>query len=147
MFLFVNPSVLTVLSVWNARAQVEEQILQTAHRKLDAEAKIIQGGMFTHKYEEEQHHAGLNELIRGQDDAEDKEEAAEGEGVDIICQTIARNEDELALYTQMEAERLQALGSVCFLFSLHHQSHIVQNSHQMPCCASFFFPDPSVADG
>jgi hypothetical protein len=43
-------------------------VLHIAHAKLDAERKIIQGGMFTHTYEEEQHHAGLNDLIREKED-------------------------------------------------------------------------------
>ena len=102
---------------------IEEQILATALHKLDVEAKIIRGGMFTHQYDESTHHERLNEMVRDKDasggggadgsaDGDGGGDQEEGESVDFVCQAISRNAAELAMFVQMEKERVAALGNV-----------------------------------
>ena len=54
---------------------------------------------------------------------EETEEGDEGEGVDVVCQAIARNEQELQSYCAIEAERVKSLGNV----SSWHISSIIMN--------------------
>ncbi len=128
---------------------IEEQILATALHKLDVEAKIIRGGMFTHQYDESTHHERLTEMVRDKDasgggggdggDGDGGGDQEEGESVDFVCQAISRNATELAMFVQMEKERVAALGSVCFLrfrmlsLSMFFLPFIVSNVAALAC--------------
>lgn len=89
---------------------VEEAILARANYKLDLDGKVIQAGKFDQKTTDREREELLRSLIGG--DEEDEEEVdKEHPGGEIddadLNEIIARNEEELALYNKIDAERLK----------------------------------------
>jgi ATP-dependent helicase STH1/SNF2 len=89
---------------------VEEVILARASDKLDLDGKVIQAGKFDHKTTDREREELLRTLIGGGDDDEDEvdNEHPGGEIDDVeLNEIIARNEEELLLYTQMDVDRIK----------------------------------------
>lgn len=84
---------------------VEEVILERAHQKLDIDGKVIQAGKFDNKSTAEEQEEFLKRLLEvevGDKDNEENDELDPEELNDIL----ARNEDELKLFNEMDTERL-----------------------------------------
>ena len=81
---------------------VEEKVLATAHQKLSHEAMVIQAGMFHDHYSHTQSRTmverAMREVLEGEEGLADEDE---------VCKALARNEDELKLFQQMDAEKRQ----------------------------------------
>jgi ATP-dependent helicase STH1/SNF2 len=83
---------------------VEETILARAQYKLDIDGKVIQAGKFDNKTSEAEREALLRELLGGEGDNDDKEDN-EGEiDDDELNEILARSEDELTLFRQMDEQ-------------------------------------------
>jgi hypothetical protein len=85
---------------------VEEKVLSTAQLKLSHEQMVIQAGMFHERYS---HQASRNmveramrEKVEGDEDISDEDE---------ICKLLARNEEELAIYQEMDRQATAAAQS------------------------------------
>eukprot|EP00462_Mataza_sp_D1_P021758 CAMPEP_0175134196 /NCGR_PEP_ID=MMETSP0087-20121206/8054_1 /TAXON_ID=136419 /ORGANISM="Unknown Unknown, Strain D1" /LENGTH=1286 /DNA_ID=CAMNT_0016416751 /DNA_START=229 /DNA_END=4089 /DNA_ORIENTATION=- len=85
---------------------VEEKILSTAHDKLDAEAMVIKAGMFHKEYKQTESKQLLTDVMdkKGAHREDDEIEATEA---DVITRAIARDEQELKLYREMDAARAE----------------------------------------
>lgn len=83
---------------------VEEKILERAQFKLDMDGKVIQAGKFDNKSTAEERDAFLKTLLES---AEAAEQAAEQEEMDDddLNEIMARSEEELVLFKQMDKER------------------------------------------
>ncbi|KAI4289614.1 MAG: hypothetical protein L6R35_001125 [Caloplaca aegaea] len=83
---------------------VEEKILERANYKLDMDGKVIQAGKFDNKSTNEERDALLRTLL---DSAEAAEQLAEQEEMDDedLNQLMARTDDELKLFQQLDEER------------------------------------------
>lgn len=82
-------------------ATVEEKILATAYNKLDAEAMVIQAGMFHNQYKEEESKKMLEKVMHT------SREEFEGSTIDDdeVCRALARSQEELEIFLQMDKER------------------------------------------
>ncbi|KAK3301999.1 SNF2-family ATP dependent chromatin remodeling factor like protein [Chaetomium strumarium] len=84
-------------------ASVEEKILERARFKLDMDGKVIQAGRFDNKSSETDRDAMLRTLLETADMAESGEqEEMDDEELNMI---LARNEDELVVFQQLDEER------------------------------------------
>ncbi|KAI4131613.1 MAG: hypothetical protein LQ338_001127 [Usnochroma carphineum] len=83
---------------------VEEKILERANYKLDMDGKVIQAGKFDNKSTNEERDALLRTLL---DSAEAAEQLAEQEEMDDddLNQIMARTDDELELFHQLDEQR------------------------------------------
>lgn len=83
---------------------VEECILERAQFKLSLDGKVIQAGKFDHKSTNEEREAMLRALMEGdQRRKEGDEEDVLDE--DELNEIMARNDDEMAVFRSMDAER------------------------------------------
>ena len=81
---------------------VEERILERAQYKLDIDGKVIQAGKFDNKSTNEERDALLRVMLEGEEkDMADNEELDDDE----LNEIISRNDNELILFRQMDAER------------------------------------------
>ncbi|KAI1868127.1 uncharacterized protein JN550_006615 [Neoarthrinium moseri] len=82
---------------------VEEKILERARYKLDMDGKVIQAGRFDNKSSETDRDAMLRTLLETADMAESGEQdEMDDEELNMI---LARNDDELVLFNQLDEER------------------------------------------
>ncbi len=83
---------------------VEEKILERAQFKLDMDGKVIQAGKFDNKSTNEEREAFLKTLLEA---AEAAEQVGDNEEMDDddLNEIMARSEDELALFRQMDKDR------------------------------------------
>ncbi|KAH6660788.1 SNF2-family ATP dependent chromatin remodeling factor snf21 [Truncatella angustata] len=82
---------------------VEEKILERARYKLDMDGKVIQAGRFDNKSSETDRDAMLRTLLETADMAESgDQDEMDDEEMNMI---LARNDDELVLFQQMDDER------------------------------------------
>ena len=88
---------------------VEEVILERAHRKLDIDGKVIQAGKFDNKSTAEEQEALLRSLLEAEEEQKRKREmgVAEDEQLDDseLNEILARNDNELKLFAEIDAER------------------------------------------
>jgi ATP-dependent helicase STH1/SNF2 len=89
---------------------VEETILARAQYKLDIDGKVIQAGKFDNKTSEREREELLRSLFGAEDeDQDDKTIGREGEIEDNdLNEIIARNDEELEIYTKLDVERRKA---------------------------------------
>ncbi|CAL9736143.1 transcription regulatory protein Snf2p [Monosporozyma servazzii] len=89
---------------------VEEAILEKAHKKLDIDGKVIQAGKFDNKSTAEEQEALLRSLLEAEEDRRKKREAGELEEDELndneINQLLARNDNELIVFSDMDNERV-----------------------------------------
>ncbi|XP_055387914.1 ATP-dependent helicase brm isoform X2 [Condylostylus longicornis] len=82
---------------------VEERILAAARYKLNMDEKVIQAGMFDQKSTGNERQQFLQSILH-QEEA-DEEEENEVPDDEVVNMMIARNEDELKLFGEMDVER------------------------------------------
>ncbi|XP_039765300.1 ATP-dependent helicase brm isoform X2 [Pararge aegeria] len=82
---------------------VEERILAAARYKLNMDEKVIQAGMFDQKSTGSERQQFLQSILH--QDGDDEEEENELPDDDLINEMIARSEDELELFKQLDIER------------------------------------------
>ncbi|KAL1920244.1 uncharacterized protein VTP21DRAFT_1390 [Calcarisporiella thermophila] len=82
---------------------VEETILARAQYKLDLDGKVIQAGKFDNKSTAEEREAFLRSLLEA--DNEDSNDFEEDLTDDDLNDIVARNDQELAIFRQMDQER------------------------------------------
>ncbi|KAG0677380.1 RSC chromatin remodeling complex ATPase component [Pichia californica] len=85
---------------------IEEMILDRAHQKLDIDGKVIQAGKFDNKSSAEEQEAYLKRLIEEEKDKNNEAEI-ENFGDEEINEMLARNENELEVFHQIDVERAQ----------------------------------------
>ncbi|KPI36928.1 Chromatin structure-remodeling complex subunit snf21 [Cyphellophora attinorum] len=83
---------------------VEEKILERAQFKLDMDGKVIQAGKFDNKSTAEERDAFLKTLLEAAEAAEHLGEQEEMEDDDLNM-IMARSDEELALFQEMDKER------------------------------------------
>ena len=85
---------------------VEEKILEKAQYKLDMDGKVIQAGKFDNKSTNEERDAFLKTLLEAAEAADqvgDQQEEMEDDDLNVI---MARSDDELVLFGEMDRDRL-----------------------------------------
>lgn len=85
---------------------VEEKILERAQYKLDMDGKVIQAGKFDNKSTNEERDAFLKTLLEAAEAADqvgDQQEEMEDDDLNMI---MARSDDELALFAEMDKQRV-----------------------------------------
>lgn len=88
---------------------IEEIILRRARDKLDLDAKVVQAGKFDQKTSDREREELLRNLLGGDDEDDIEKGEREGEIEDSeLNEIIARNEEELEWYNQMDSERREA---------------------------------------
>lgn len=86
--------------------RIEEGILSKATMKKDLDAKIIQAGMFNEKASDMERQKRLEDLIRKDyEEDEDQEQITEIPDDEQINEIIARDQNELEIFTQMDQQR------------------------------------------
>ncbi|KAL1957692.1 hypothetical protein VTO42DRAFT_5669 [Malbranchea cinnamomea] len=85
---------------------VEERILERAQFKLDMDGKVIQAGKFDNKSTNEERDALLRTLLESAETADQAGEQDEMDD-DDLNEIMARSEEELALFQQIDAERIK----------------------------------------
>ncbi|EPS34399.1 hypothetical protein PDE_09363 [Penicillium oxalicum 114-2] len=83
---------------------VEEKILERAQFKLDMDGKVIQAGKFDNKSTSEERDKFLRTLLESTEDTEQLGDQDEMED-DDLNEIMARSEEELVLFQQMDRER------------------------------------------
>lgn len=88
---------------------VEEAILARAQDKLDLDGKVIQAGKFDHKTTDREREELLRQLLGGDEEEEEEEVDKEHPGGEVddgeLNEMIARNEEELIMFNQMDDVR------------------------------------------
>ncbi|XP_050674085.1 ATP-dependent helicase brm isoform X2 [Leptidea sinapis] len=82
---------------------VEERILAAARYKLNMDEKVIQAGMFDQKSTGSERQQFLQSILH--QDGDDEEEENEVPDDDLINEMIARSEEELEIFKQIDIER------------------------------------------
>ncbi|XP_026323567.1 ATP-dependent helicase brm isoform X2 [Hyposmocoma kahamanoa] len=82
---------------------VEERILAAARYKLNMDEKVIQAGMFDQKSTGSERQQFLQTILH--QDGDDEEEENEVPDDDLINEMIARSEEELEIFKQIDIER------------------------------------------
>ncbi|XP_037300295.1 ATP-dependent helicase brm [Manduca sexta] len=82
---------------------VEERILAAARYKLNMDEKVIQAGMFDQKSTGSERQQFLQSILH--QDGDDEEEENEVPDDDLINEMIARSEEELEIFKQIDVER------------------------------------------
>ncbi len=85
---------------------VEEKILERAQYKLDMDGKVIQAGKFDNKSTNEEREALLRTLLETAEAADQLNEQEEMDD-DDLNDIMARSEEELTLFQQMDRDRIQ----------------------------------------
>eukprot|EP00172_Hildenbrandia_rubra_P000629 Plantae.Rhodophyta-Hildenbrandia_rubra.ctg1340.p1 GENE.Plantae.Rhodophyta-Hildenbrandia_rubra.ctg1340~~Plantae.Rhodophyta-Hildenbrandia_rubra.ctg1340.p1 ORF type:complete len:1089 (-),score=231.07 Plantae.Rhodophyta-Hildenbrandia_rubra.ctg1340:3890-6700(-) len=94
-----------VLRLISAKS-VEEKILEQANRKLKIDAQVIQAGRFNNKASDVDRTRILKEIIQNQVENTNNEDEEEADHLDanMINRVLARSEEELELFENMDAE-------------------------------------------
>jgi ATP-dependent helicase STH1/SNF2 len=83
---------------------VEEVILERAHQKLDIDGKVIQAGKFDNKSSAEEQEEYLKKLLEEEKDKGNEEENDNLDDAEIN-EILARNDDEIDIFEQIDLER------------------------------------------
>ncbi|GJN92633.1 hypothetical protein Rhopal_005668-T1 [Rhodotorula paludigena] len=86
---------------------VEEHVMAGAARKIEMDKKIIQAGRYDNKSTAEERDAFLRALLEADDNDEGGDDD-EGDELEALNEAIARNEDERAIFAQMDRDRRAA---------------------------------------
>ncbi len=117
---------------------VEEMILERAHAKLEIDGKVIQAGKFDNKSTAEEQEALLRALIEKEDERKacgvsDSDDELDD---DELNQVVARNDDELVLFRQMDEERIAETKAAAYPNRLYTENELPDIYKKDP--ASFF---------
>ena len=83
---------------------IEENILARAQEKLDLDGKVIQAGRFDNKSTNEEREMLLRALFESREEGNESDEEEEMDD-DELNEILARNDDELKLFKQIDKER------------------------------------------
>ncbi|CCF56634.1 hypothetical protein KAFR_0B03370 [Kazachstania africana CBS 2517] len=89
---------------------VEEVILERAHKKLDIDGKVIQAGKFDNKSTSEEQEALLRSLLEAEEERKKRisngiEEEEEEFGDNRLNELLARNDDEMGIFSKIDSDR------------------------------------------
>ncbi|KAM3163815.1 Transcriptional regulator [Lachancea thermotolerans] len=113
---------------------VEEVILDRAHKKLDIDGKVIQAGKFDNKSTSEEQEALLRSLLEAEEEQKKKRalgmEEEEQMDDNELNETLARSEEELKIFAQIDEERSRTHLENGITTSLMESSELPNFYHQ-----------------
>ncbi|KAI8429647.1 hypothetical protein MSG28_000228 [Choristoneura fumiferana] len=110
---------------------VEERILAAARYKLNMDEKVIQAGMFDQKSTGSERQQFLQSILH--QDGDDEEEENELPDDDLINEMIARSEDELEIFKQIDIERRQKETQSRLIEEAELPDWLVKNDDEVVC--------------
>ncbi|GAV56115.1 hypothetical protein ZYGR_0BA00210 [Zygosaccharomyces rouxii] len=113
---------------------VEEVILEKAHKKLDIDGKVIQAGKFDNKSTSEEQEALLRSLLDAEDERRRRREMGLDEEEEIddneINEILARDEDELTKFAEIDAEKSRKALEMGITTRLMESNELPEIYHQ-----------------
>lgn len=88
---------------------IEVSILERANRKLRMDAQVIQAGQFNNKSSDIDRKEMLKDILRSKDD---EEELTNASSLDSINRMLARSDEELEIFEEMDRERLEEANAL-----------------------------------
>ncbi|XP_069365997.1 ATP-dependent helicase brm isoform X2 [Maniola hyperantus] len=110
---------------------VEERILAAARYKLNMDEKVIQAGMFDQKSTGSERQQFLQSILH--QDGDDEEEENELPDDDLINEMIARSEEEMELFKQMDIERKKTETQTRLIDESELPDWLVKNDDEVVC--------------
>ncbi|XP_047514277.1 ATP-dependent helicase brm [Pieris napi] len=110
---------------------VEERILAAARYKLNMDEKVIQAGMFDQKSTGSERQQFLQSILH--QDGDDEEEENELPDDDLINEMIARSEDELEMFRQIDIERKKVETQSRLIEESELPDWLVKNDDEVVC--------------
>eukprot|EP00871_Galdieria_phlegrea_P002880 jgi/Galph1/3593/GphlegSOOS_G2301.1 len=91
---------------------IEERILERASYKRDMEQKVIRAGMFNETSKDSERQALLRELLRDEEDRSSEGQENRIPDLDAVNLMIARSDDEISIFQNIDKERAQELNGL-----------------------------------
>ncbi|XP_063393205.1 ATP-dependent helicase brm [Cydia fagiglandana] len=110
---------------------VEERILAAARYKLNMDEKVIQAGMFDQKSTGSERQQFLQSILH--QDGDDEEEENELPDDDLINEMIARSEEELEIFKQIDIERRKTETQTRLIDESELPDWLVKNDDEVVC--------------
>ncbi|XP_050353892.1 ATP-dependent helicase brm isoform X1 [Nymphalis io] len=110
---------------------VEERILAAARYKLNMDEKVIQAGMFDQKSTGSERQQFLQSILH--QDGDDEEEENEVPDDDLINEMIARSEEELEIFKQIDIERKKVETRSRLIDESELPDWLVKNDDEVVC--------------
>nr|XP_026485098.1 ATP-dependent helicase brm isoform X2 [Vanessa tameamea] len=110
---------------------VEERILAAARYKLNMDEKVIQAGMFDQKSTGSERQQFLQSILH--QDGDDEEEENEVPDDDLINEMIARSEEELEIFKQIDIERKKVETRTRLIDESELPDWLVKNDDEVVC--------------
>lgn len=110
---------------------VEERILAAARYKLNMDEKVIQAGMFDQKSTGSERQQFLQSILH--QDGDDEEEENEVPDDDLINEMIARSEEELEIFKQIDIERRKTETQTRLIDESELPDWLVKNDDEVVC--------------
>lgn len=110
---------------------VEERILAAARYKLNMDEKVIQAGMFDQKSTGSERQQFLQSILH--QDGDDEEEENEVPDDDLINEMIARSEEELEIFKQIDIERKKVETQSRLIDESELPDWLVKNDDEVVC--------------
>ncbi|CAK1548229.1 unnamed protein product [Leptosia nina] len=110
---------------------VEERILAAARYKLNMDEKVIQAGMFDQKSTGSERQQFLQSILH--QDGDDEEEENELPDDDLINEMIARSEEELEIFKQIDIERKKQETHSRLIDESELPDWLVKNDDEVVC--------------
>ncbi|KAJ0181016.1 hypothetical protein K1T71_003101 [Dendrolimus kikuchii] len=110
---------------------VEERILAAARYKLNMDEKVIQAGMFDQKSTGSERQQFLQSILH--QDGDDEEEENEVPDDDLINEMIARSDEELEIFKQIDIERKKTETQSRLIEESELPDWLVKNDDEVVC--------------
>ncbi|XP_059047532.1 ATP-dependent helicase brm isoform X2 [Achroia grisella] len=110
---------------------VEERILAAARYKLNMDEKVIQAGMFDQKSTGSERQQFLQSILH--QDGDDEEEENEVPDDDLINEMVARSEEELEIFKQIDLERKKTETQSRLIEESELPDWLVKNDDEVVC--------------
>ncbi|XP_013144254.1 PREDICTED: probable global transcription activator SNF2L2 [Papilio polytes] len=110
---------------------VEERILAAARYKLNMDEKVIQAGMFDQKSTGSERQQFLQSILH--QDGDDEEEENEVPDDDLINEMIARSEEELEIFKQIDIERKKTESQARLIEESELPDWLVKEDDEVVC--------------
>ncbi|CAH0722343.1 unnamed protein product, partial [Brenthis ino] len=110
---------------------VEERILAAARYKLNMDEKVIQAGMFDQKSTGSERQQFLQSILH--QDGDDEEEENEVPDDDLINEMIARSEEELEIFKQIDIERKKTETTTRLIDESELPDWLVKDDDEVVC--------------